>query len=326
MRASGSSFTRHFPSADVFRVLPWRRELVDGVLGASLIGFQTSGDAANFAATVRMLTGHVAHGASFAVDGRTVGFGTYPIGIDPRRFDHHSQIDAGYEGPALVSVQPGRRLLVGVDRLDYTKGIVRRLTAFEQLLEQDPDLAGTIEMFQLAVPTRDMVPSYVDHRQEVQECVDRINRRFETPEWTPVRYLLGSLSPAQLREIYRKADVMLVTSLRDGMNLVAKEFVSCRTDDDGVLILSEFAGAAEELRGALIINPYSVEHLGSAIHAALTMPRDERRERMLSLRAQVATRSVHHWVDTFMADLATTPSPSPVATDLPHDSSENGDR
>ena len=315
----GFFFHTPFPSADVFRVLPWRRELVDGVLGASLVGFQTSGDAANFAATVRMLTGHIAHGASFAVDGRTVGFGTYPIGIDPRRFDHDSQMDAGYEGPALLSVQPGRRLLVGVDRLDYTKGIVRRLTAFEQLLEQDPALAGTIEMFQLAVPTRDLVPSYVDHRQEVQECVDRINRRFETPEWTPVRYVLGSLSPAQLREIYRKADVMLVTSLRDGMNLVAKEFVSCRTDDDGVLILSEFAGAAEELRGALIVNPYSVDHLGSAIHAALRMPRDERRERMLSLRAQVATRSVHHWVDRFMADLATTPSPSPSAsaTDLP---------
>ena len=215
------------------------------------------------------------------------------------------------------SIRADRQLLVGVDRLDYTKGIDRRLAAFERLLDQHPDLHGTVEMFQLAVPSRDVVPSYVDYRQEVQACVERINRRFETPDWTPVRYVLGSLAPAQLRELYCDADVMLVTSLRDGMNLVAKEFVSCRTDDDGVLVLSEFAGASEELRGALIVNPYSVEHLADAIHTALTMGRDDRRERMLSLRAQVATRTVHQWVDAFMADLASAPLPSESATDLP---------
>jgi trehalose 6-phosphate synthase/phosphatase len=313
----GFFFHTPFPSADVFRVLPWRRELVDGVLGASLIGFQTSGDAANFAATVRLLTGRVAHGASFAVDARTVRFGTYPIGIDPHRFDADHQIDARHEGSALVSIQQGRKLLVGIDRLDYTKGILQRLTAFEQLLEQHPELRGTVEMLQVAVPSRDLVPSYIDHRQEVQECVERLNRRFETSDWTPVRYVLDSLALAQLREIYCQADVMLVTSLRDGMNLVAKEFVSCRTDDDGVLVLSEFAGAAEELRDALIVNPYSVDHLAEAIHTALTMGRDDRRRRMLSLRAQVATRSVHHWVDTFMADLASAPPPSASAADLP---------
>ena len=172
-------------------------------------------------------------------------------------------------------------------------------------------------MFQLAVPSRDVVPSYVEYRREVQACVERINRRFETPDWTPVRYVLGSLAPAQLRELYCDADVMLVTSLRDGMNLVAKEFVSCRTDDDGVLVLSEFAGASEELRGALIVNPYSVEQLADAIHTALTMGREDRRERMLTLRAQVATRTVHQWVDAFMADLASAPLPSESATDLP---------
>jgi trehalose 6-phosphate synthase/phosphatase len=144
----------------------------------------------------------------------------------------------------------------------------------------------------------------------VQECVDRINRRYQTPEWTPVRYLLGTVPPAELRAVYRAADVMLVTSLRDGMNLVAKEFVSCRTDDDGVLILSEFAGAAAELPEALIVNPHSVEDLARAMRTALTLDRNARARRMRSLRQQVAKRTVHHWVAEFTADLAGAPTES----------------
>ena len=314
----GFFFHTPFPSADVFRVLPWRRELVDGVLGASLIGFQTSGDAANFAATVRMLTGRVAHGASFAVDGRTVVSARIrSASTPPLRPDGSGSTPV--QGPAVVS--------------NRAEPQVARRRRPARLHQGHRPAAGRVRAAAgpaprparhgRDVPARGAVagPGSVVRRPPAggAGCVDRINRRFETPEWTPVRYVLGSLAPAQLREIYRKADVMLVTSLRDGMNLVAKEFVSCRTDDDGVLVLSEFAGASEELRGGLIINPYSVDHLASAIHTALAMPRDERRERMLSLRAQVATRNVHHWVDAFMADLETTPphQPSESATDLP---------
>ena len=191
-----------FPSADVFRVLPWRRELVDGVLGASLIGFQTQRRRRRTSQRRFACSPGTSRTAPFVRRRCADGcFGTYPIGIDPRRFDHDSSDRRRLRWAGPAPIQPGRKLLVGVDRLDYTKGIVRRLTAFEQLLDQHPDLAGTIEMFQLAVPTRDLVPSYVDHRHEVQVCVDRINRRFATPDWTPVRYALGSLGPAQLREI-----------------------------------------------------------------------------------------------------------------------------
>ena len=202
-----------------------------------------------------MLTGRVAHDASFIVDARTVRFGS-PIGIDPERFESDEHIDPCPNSFAAPSNRADRKLLVGVDRLDYTKGIDRRLAAFERLLDQHPDLHGTVEIFFSSRCRRaTSCRRTVDYRREVQACVDRINRRLRTPDWTPVRYVLGSLAPAQLRELYCDADVMLVTSLRDGMNLVAKEFVSCRTDDDGVLVLSEFAGASEELRGALIVTP-----------------------------------------------------------------------
>jgi trehalose 6-phosphate synthase/phosphatase len=300
----GFFFHTPFPSADIFRVLPWCRELLDGVLGATLVGFQTRGDALNFAASARLLADYVVDDDRLVVDGRQVRIGAYPIGIDPARLQVADPPRAAPESLVTPVRYPGRQLLVGVDRLDYTKGIPNRLAAFEQLLSEEPQLHGRVEMFQLAVPTRGVLPTYVAHQRDVQRWVDRINERFGTPSWTPVRYVLQSASPVELRRIYDAADVMLVTSIRDGMNLVAKEFVSCREKEDGVLILSELAGAAEALDQALIVNPYSVEDLTRAIRTALTMNREEQRRRMRSLRRQVSGWTVHHWVDRFTGDLA----------------------
>ena len=298
-----------FPPADIFRVLPWRRELLDGVLGSSLAGFQTGRDAANFAAAVRALTEYRVDGAAIIADRRTIRFGAYPIGIDPMRLEEARRASTAAPHPVLARVGRGTKLLVGVDRLDYTKGITRRLAAVERVFAQEPRLRGAISLLQIAVPSRGDVPSYAAYAQEVAERVARINARFGTGEWTPVHYVAESLSAADLGAVYRAADVMLVTSLRDGMNLVAKEFVSARSDEDGVLILSELAGAADELRDAVIVNPYAIDEVADCIISALAFDRDERRRRMRSLRERVAARPIDRWVDRFVADLTAAAAP-----------------
>ncbi|MEP6917634.1 MAG: bifunctional alpha,alpha-trehalose-phosphate synthase (UDP-forming)/trehalose-phosphatase [Acidobacteriota bacterium] len=306
----GFFFHTPFPAPDVFRVLPWSLELLDGVLGASLVGFQTERDAENFAATMRVLTDYGVDETSIVADRRTIRFGAYPIGIDPMRLEPAAQARPSEGASVLDAVGRGRRLLLGIDRLDYTKGISRRLAAFELLLETQPRLRGQIELLQVAVPSRCALPSYIEYRHDVEGRVEAINAQFGTAEWTPIHYAAQSIPPSQLGALYRAADVMLVTSLRDGMNLVAKEFVSSRADEDGVLILSELAGACEELTDAVLINPYSIEDLADAIASALAFDRDERRRRMRSLRARVAARPVQRWVDRFVSDLAAAGAPS----------------
>jgi len=213
------------------------------------------------------------------------------------------------------------RLLVGIDRLDYSKGVPRRLIAFERFLRAYPEWRERVRLIQVAVPSRGAIAAYRRFRREVEESVGRINGELATPAWTPVQYLYTSVPDATLLALYRAADVMLVTPVRDGMNLVAKEFVACRTDEDGVLVLSEFAGAADELTDALLVNPYDVDVLAETIHAALAMPGPERRRRMRALRAQVTTHDVHRWADAFLAalgdrnvDAATTPNVPPAVS------------
>jgi trehalose 6-phosphate synthase/phosphatase len=281
-----------FPAADVFRVLPWRRELLEGVLGSTLVGFQTPGHAANFTAALTALTGHAIDGSGAITDGRRIEIGTYPIGIDTERLQNGGQ-------PSRRFARTTGRLFVGVDRLDYTKGLALRLTAFERLLVANPALHGNVQLLQVAVPSREHVSSFATVKREVEALIARVNVRFGTPSWTPVRYVPEAVPPADLAAIYRAADVMLVTSVRDGMNLVAKEFVSTRQDEDGVLVLSELTGAAGELREALTVNPYSVEELVSAMTRALDMDREERRERMSALRLRLGGRTVHTWAERF---------------------------
>ena len=285
-----------FPAGDVFRVLPWRRELLDGILGATLVGFQTAGDAANFGATLRGLMGYHVDASGVIADGRRVDFGTYPVGIDADRLR-----DGGR--PTRRFTRTDCRLFVGVDRLDYTKGIPLRLAAFERLLAAHQSLRGGVQLLQVAVPSREHVPAYGTLRREVEALIARVNVRFGTPSWTPVRYFPESLPPADLAALYRAADVMLVTSLRDGMNLVAKEFVSSRDDEDGVLVLSELTGAAGELQEALTVNPYSVDDLVDTMVQALEMDTEERRSRMVALRLRTAGHTVQNWADRFTCDI-----------------------
>jgi trehalose 6-phosphate synthase/phosphatase len=286
-----------FPAGDVFRVLPWRRELLDGILGSTLVGFQTAGDAANFGATLSGLTGYAVNGSWVIADGRRVDFGTYPVGIDAERLR-----DGGR--PTRRFARTDCRLFVGVDRLDYTKGIPLRLAAFERLLTAHQALRGSVQLLQVAVPSREHVPAYASLKREVEALIARVNVRFGTPAWTPVRYFPESLPPADLAALYRAADVMLVTALRDGMNLVAKEFVSSREDEDGVLVLSELTGAAGELQEALTVNPYSVDDLVDTMVQALEMDSEERRSRMAALRLRISGHTVHNWADRFTSDVS----------------------
>ena len=198
----------------------------------------------------------------------------------------------------------GRQIVLGVDRLDYTKGILRRLHAVERLLASDPDLRERIRYIQVAVPSRGAVESYRRFRRDVEETVGRINGAFGTLRSTPVHYVHRSITPARLVALYRAADVMLVTPLRDGMNLVAKEFVAARDDEQGVLILSQFTGAAAELAEALVVNPYNIDQCAAALHLALTMSGTEQRARMRSLRGIVQEFNVYRWAGRMLMDAA----------------------
>ena len=281
-----------FPASDVFRVLPWRRELLDGMLGSTLVGFQTQEDAANFRSAVAAVAGCAVEKSTVIADGRRIEVGAYPIGIDSERLHDGSK-------PSRRFVRNGCRLLVGVDRLDYTKGIPLRLAAFERLLAASPALHGKVQLLQVAVPSREHVQAYATLKREVEGLIARVNVRFGTPSWTPVRYFPEALPAADLAALYRAADVMLVTSLRDGMNLVAKEFVATREDEDGTLVLSELTGAASELPEALMVNPYSVDEIVTAMTRALEMDSEERRSRMLAMRRRTKGHTVHSWADRF---------------------------
>jgi len=293
-----------FPNPEIFFALPTRAALVEGMMGADLIGFHTRRHHGHFRAALRRLFGVVADRRGVvAWRGRRVRLGVFPIGIDAADFARRS--DSAPVRAKMVEYRAvEQQLLVGVDRLDYTKGIPRRLLAVERLFEAHPEWRGRVRLIQVAVPSRDQVGAYREIRREVDGLVGRINGRFATPNWSPIHYLYRSVGAETLLGLYRTADVMLVTPLRDGMNLVAKEFLAARTDTDGVLVLSEFAGAAETLTDALIVNPYDIEGTAQAIHHALTMEPAERKRRMRALRANVLEHDVHQWAAQFLDGLA----------------------
>jgi trehalose 6-phosphate synthase len=194
-------------------------------------------------------------------------------------------------------------LAVGVDRLDYTKGIVERLLALEQLLEEHPWQRERLTLVQIAAPSRTRIPTYADLRRQVEEAVERINQRYQTAHWKPVVLIERQCSHEEVNRWYRAADLCLVTSLHDGMNLVAKEYVAARDDEDGVLVLSKFTGAAVELRDALVVNPYDTAGVAEAIHRGLEMSRAERRQRMQQMRRQVMEHNIYRWAASVLGDL-----------------------
>ena len=291
-----------FPSEELFRTLPERDRLLRGLLGADLVGFHTPAYLRHFAASLTQL------GLTVEIDrvqltDREVRLGVFPMGIDAASFSSLAETPAVQAEANALRGDGSVRLLVGVDRLDYTKGIPRRLLSYEKMLQTHPDLRERVRLVQVAVPSRTGVGAYQEFRGLVDGLVGRINGDFGTPRWVPVHYIYRSLSEAELVALYRAADVMLVTPLRDGMNLVAKEFVASRTDGDGVLVLSEFAGASWELPEAIQVNPYDVDGMAESCYRALMMGPEERRTRLGPLRVRVQTYDVHYWASTFLEQL-----------------------
>ena len=300
-----------FPSFDLFRLLPWDRELLHGLLACDLVGFHVDGYVRNFLDCAERLLGARVDRAARLIEhgGRTVRVGAFPLGIDFAAYEARAR-----QAPPATGTGP--RVVLGVDRLDYTKGIPERLRAFERLLESHPEHREQVILLQLAVPSRSEVPEYRLQKRQIDELVGRVNGRFGTPQWTPIHYLHRGTEPDDLVQLYRDADVALVTPLRDGMNLVAKEYVACQIDDPGVLVLSRFAGASETMREALRVNPYNVDATAEAIHRALTMDEPERRSRMAALRWRERRHDVGAWLDDFVAVAAAPPTdirpPTPV--------------
>ena len=299
-----------WPNPESFGICPWRREILQGLLGSSILGFHTRYHCKNFIETVdRYLEARIEHEhATVTYRGEDTLVESYPISIAWPTSEESAAwppIDAARSRVrARLRLPTTQRLAVGVDRFDYTKGILERLNAVERLLEKHPGWVGAFSFVQVAAPTRSSLDEYRGFQERIERLVDRINSRFGTPDYRPVVLLAEHHDHAAVTEMYRSADVCLVTSLHDGMNLVAKEFVAARDDEQGVLILSRFAGAARELREALIVNPYHVEETADAIHRALTMPEAEQRERMASLRAVVREYNVYRWAGRMLGDAA----------------------
>jgi trehalose 6-phosphate synthase/phosphatase len=302
-----------FPSADIFRVLPQRRELLEGVLGADQVAFHTADYRSNFVQALRLHLGiRTTREDMVRVRGRTVRLEVAPMGIDVGRMERLSERGLANGLVDRFTDETGAILLAGVDRLDYTKGIPRRLLAVQSLLRRYPRWLGKVALIQVAVPSRGDVAAYRAYAQETEQLVGRINGEFGTAQWTPIRYLNRALSPAEVAALFRAARVALVTPIRDGMNLVAKEFVAARTDEDGVLVLSELAGAAAELVEAVIVNPYDVDATADRIHDALRMPARERKERMRALRRRVRQHDIGAWARQLLQELGRRRPPAPT--------------
>ena len=316
-----------FPAYGLFSQLPWRREIVEGLLGADLIGFQRRADAGNFLRAIRRIF-HVQTGKgrielpaagqgswpnSSSDEPRTVVARHFPISIDAKAYVDLVEDPEVRARAAQIRSDLGNpsTIMLGVDRLDYTKGIQHRFAAYAELLAEGKlDVDDTV-LVQIASPSRERVETYKALRDDIELTVGRVNGEFGSIAHSAINYLHHGYPREEMVALFLAADVMLVTALRDGMNLVAKEYVATRADEDGVLVLSEFAGAADELKQALLVNPHDIEGLKRAILSAVHMSRAERRTRMRSLRHRVLTHDVERWSRDFLdalADLRPTPS------------------
>jgi trehalose 6-phosphate synthase len=294
-----------FPPTELFQQLPWRKRIVEGLLGADLVGFHTPGGVRNFRWLAARFTDATAGPArnELTYGDRVVRLGAFPISIDSKSLDKLSRTAEVQEKAKQIRADLGdpERIILGVDRLDYTKGINVRLRAFEELLVEGR--ADDTVMIQLATPSRERVEHYQTMRNDIEQSVGRINGEHSRVGFPVLHYLHQSLPREDLVAFFLAADVMLVTPLRDGMNLVAKEYVACRSDGGGVLVLSEFAGAAIELKDAVLVNPYDTDGVKNALHAALTMEPADAHKRMRALRRQVLTHDVERWARSFLETL-----------------------
>lgn len=327
-----------FPPLDVFLRLPWRRDIIRGLMQFDLVGFQTARDRLNFLQCVQTLfadaqveeAGRIStvslqpepDGASGADTRRKVRVGSFPIGIDYQSFAECAASEKVAELTAyLDSTLDGRKMLLGMDRMDYTKGILSRLEAFRLALQRHPELIKQVRFVQHLVPSREDIDNYHELKREVERLVSQINGEFTRAGWVPIHYIHHSMNFEQVVAYYLAADVALVTPLKDGMNLVAKEYCAAQIDDDGVLVLSEFAGAAAQLQdAAVLVNPYDIEGTAEGIYQACIMPEDERKARMHRMREIVRDSDVFDWVESFL-DVAMDRSPTRTAVteeQLPH--------
>ncbi|KPK83042.1 MAG: trehalose-phosphate synthase [Gemmatimonas sp. SM23_52] len=295
-----------FPPEELFGRLPWRRQILEGILGADVVGFQTEEGARNFTNMALRYADARLEGGELRIHGRSVRVTAFPISTDFERYDSKAQdpqvIKRSHQFQERVG--GGRRIILGVDRLDYTKGIDVRLRAFSELLSRSRQRVRDCVLVQLAVPSRERVTQYRELRRKVQELVGQINGEFGEVGQVSVQYLYRELPFEELIALYRAAEVMLVTPLADGMNLVAKEYVATRFDNTGVLILSEFAGAARELQTALQVNPHDVNGLAETIEMALSLPPEESERRMRIMRNVVRQHTVYDWADQFLEALS----------------------
>ena len=296
-----------FPPLDIYMKLPWRSQILEALLEYDLVGFQTRRDRNNFIQCAEALIKDIHYDArrqvsTITVPNREIKVGIFPISIDFKEFARQAAARSVAERASqLYEAIPNCQILLGVDRLDYSKGIPEKLRAFRNALERFDDLHGNVSLVQIVVPSREDIPEYQELKAEIEGFVSEINGKFTQPGWIPIHYMFRSLDWIELLAYYRAADIALVTPLKDGMNLVAKEYCGAKVDRNGVLILSEFAGAATQLRrSSLLVNPYDIEGTANAIHRAYNMSTGERRSRMRRLRTSIAKRDIFWWLDFFL--------------------------
>jgi trehalose 6-phosphate synthase/phosphatase len=293
-----------FPSFELFRLIPWRAELLEGMLGADLLGFHTFDDARHFLNACSRILNVQSSFNTVTYKDKNITVESFPMGIDYEKF-----LSLSHDPVVMQNMEQFKktfgdvRLILSIDRLDYSKGIIQRLQSFNGFLEKYPEYREKVSIYMIVVPSRDNVPLYKELRDEIDKLVGNINARFRTNNWSPVNYFYRSFPIEMLAALYQSVDVCLVTPMRDGMNLVCKEFVASRIDNNGVLILSEMAGAAKELVDAIIVNPNNIEEMSNAMLKALNMPLYDQEIRMKQMRQLVSKYNVHNWSQTFVKRL-----------------------
>lgn len=302
-----------FPSYEIFRTLPWRTEILEGLLGADLVGFHTYDYERHFLSSVKRLLGLEVSFNDIYLEDRIIKVDSFPMGIDYKKFSDAAKENQQQTPENQSELQqrlnthkkdaPDAKFLLSIDRLDYSKGIAKRLNAFEYFLNKYPQYKEKVRLIILAVPSRSNVPQYQLLKREVDELVGRINGEFSTVSWTPIWYFYRSMPFENLIDLYTSSDIAWLTPIRDGMNLVAKEYIATRTDKTGVLILSEMAGSANEMNESLLINPNNFEQIADAIHQAINMPIEEQKERNDILQKRLARYNVEKWANDFMTSL-----------------------
>ena len=293
-----------FPSYEIFRILPWRRAILEGILGADLIGFHTFGYMRHFLSAAYRITGHEHDFGKMTVGNRMVNVDVFPMGINYEKYAFPKVLFDKDEGPFKIKqLSKGKKLIVSIDRLDYTKGIPQRIRAFQQFIEENPQYLGKVSLILIVVPSRSNVDQYREIKHDVDTLVGQINGDLGTFEWTPIQYFYRSLGFPDLIALYKTADIALITPLRDGMNLVAKEYIASKEESKkGVLILSEMAGAANELVDALIVNPQDTKDISLALLKAMEMNENEQRWRIENMQQKLKKNNVRSWATHFLKE------------------------